>query len=147
MVVAAFCCWNDVEAQEQQRGNMAESACACMPCMSNLQHPASSHVDPPAAPSEPSNPIAKRCRLRTGTPATAQRLLEVTGAVRLLLSTHLLLYSATPLVVYAALATGKLAPALLQLLAHRSMAELAGQEALTEQVKSHGCHCFLRWHG
>lgn len=64
----------------------------------------------------------------------AHRLLESTAALRALLAPHLPRAGATPLLLAACLASGKLAQALLQLLAHRGMAEMARHEALMEQV-------------
>ena len=56
------------------------------------------------------------------------------AALRLLLASQLPRFSATPLLVYVCLASGKLVQALLQLLAHRSMADMARHDALMEQV-------------
>jgi hypothetical protein len=64
----------------------------------------------------------------------APRMQEAVAALRALLSAHLPPREAAPLAVYATLSGGRAAQALLHLLAHRSMAELAASEGLVEQV-------------
>jgi hypothetical protein len=75
-----------------------------------------------------------RLRSRAASEGTAQRLLDVVAALHALLVAHLPAFPSTPLLVHVALTSGKLAPALLQLLAHRSMRDLAQHAALTEHV-------------
>jgi hypothetical protein len=105
------------------------------------------------SPSAPHVPLPHTCLACCGTiltlppPATflfcapgcaviERRLVEATGTLRTLLSAHLPAYAATPLLVVVTLSGGKLPLSLLQLLAHRSMADLAARIELTQQV----CH-------